>query len=434
MRILIVSPFFPPQQAVASLRAQSFAETWAASGATVTVLTTRKREDQVGMPRPAAGFGVEAVGYRMPAVLDRLREQERNGEAATAAPRWSPRRVLRAVRSRTGIFSGIRMPDATDAWVRPALDWARKQPPWDVVVSSSGPYTAHLVALALRREGFARRWAADFRDLWTGNHLARGLPPFSWREGALEHQCLHAADLVVTVSEPLAADLRARTTTPVEVVWNGWDERDLDALDARPAFEDDDDHVNLVYTGTIYPPHQDPAPLLDAIVRLRRETPKLASRIRLHVAGERSDAWREAARARKLETQVVLRGVLPREEALRLQRDADALVIVAWTDPEEGVLTGKLFEYLAAAPPIIVIGGCRDNPIAAMVECAGRGVVAADDVAAITTTLRTLVQSPAAVRTERDDAFIRQFTRQHQATRLLEMIQAGAGVAGSRAY
>ena len=48
-RLLLVTPFFPPQHAAASLRTASFASAWSELGADVTVLTTKKRHDQQGM-------------------------------------------------------------------------------------------------------------------------------------------------------------------------------------------------------------------------------------------------------------------------------------------------------------------------------------------------------------------------------------------------
>ena len=70
MRILLVSPYFPPQRAVASLRAHSFASAWSAAGADVTVLTTPKRPDQAGWPMPVEGFEVDEIPYRAPRVLE----------------------------------------------------------------------------------------------------------------------------------------------------------------------------------------------------------------------------------------------------------------------------------------------------------------------------------------------------------------------------
>ncbi len=52
-----------------------------------------------------------------------------------------------------------------------------------------------------------------------------------------------------------------------------------------------------------------------------------------------------------------MHGLIPREEALKKQREAQILLLLTWNDPtERGVYTGKVFEYLAARRPILSIG------------------------------------------------------------------------------
>src|SRR5688572_8523082 len=125
MRILMVTPFFPPQNTVASLRVHPFAAMWAQAGEDVTVLTTTKRDDQRGLELPASTFEVVEIGYRVPAAFERLRRSHKsvagalNGQPAssrTSAPTASRRRpgtlinLLRRVKERSGAFSGTRMP------------------------------------------------------------------------------------------------------------------------------------------------------------------------------------------------------------------------------------------------------------------------------------------------------------------------------------
>src|SRR5262249_9515200 len=130
---------------------------------------------------------------------------------------------LRYLKSRTGVFSAVRQPDLTDGWVRPAIEWARRHGPWEVVISSGGPPSAHLAALGIKYAGRARKWVADFRDLWTDNHIYAGLFPFTLGERRRERRVLVAADRLVTVSPGLADRLRAKSGKPVNVVYNGYD-------------------------------------------------------------------------------------------------------------------------------------------------------------------------------------------------------------------
>ena len=80
---------------------------------------------------------------------------------------------------------------------------------------------------------------------------------------------------------------------------------------------------------------------------------------------------------------------MPRRESLALQRDSDALLLLI---PDaggrgKGVLSGKVFEYLAAERPILAAVP-PDGEAAELIRGTGAGVVAAPgDVAALTAAL-----------------------------------------------
>src|SRR5262249_6999954 len=82
----------------------------------------------------------------------------------------------------------------------------------------------------------------------------------------------------------------------------------------------------------------------------------------------------------------------PRADSLRLQRNSEALLLLV---PEaggrgRGVLSGEVFEYLAAARPILAAVPV-DGAAAELIRETGSGlVVAPDDVAALRTALEQL--------------------------------------------
>jgi glycosyltransferase involved in cell wall biosynthesis len=436
MKILIVSPYFPPQNAVASLRVHAFARCWCDAGHEVTVLTPAKRADQQGLDLPLTGIRVVELPYVAPALVERLRSSHRpspaddgafiaSGQAATpTAPTASGR--LQRWKEHTGIFSSVRMPDLTDWWIKPAVHWCRSHQetgPWDCVVSSSGPYTAHLVALKLKRQGLASRWVADFRDLWTGNHQYRGLFPFTVRERTLESQCLRTADVITTVSEGLALSLRPRTRRPVEVIFIGFDDSDFESLPPQPVFPRDD-RVRIVYTGTLYPRGQDPLPLLRAMKTLQKKVGDAANRLRLVIAGRSAELWRAGAEQCGVADMLETHGMIPRPTALGMQRDADALLLLDWTDASEGVLTSKVFEYLNAAAPILIISPHQESELIRLVNRAWRGFDAGTNEARIVDSLRALLGPQRADPMQPDREFIATLSRQRQSLRMLELIQA----------
>jgi len=429
MRILLVAPMFPPQRGVAPLRTHSFAATWAAEGHAVTVLTTRKRPDQVGLTLPVTGFEVVELPYRGPWLLELMRRFDRpepeasvraaggtlahaSGSAASPSLKRLLLSPLRYLKARTGIFSAVRQPDLTDGWVRPAVAWAKAHGPWDAVVSSGGPPSAHLAALGIRQAGRAGRWAADFRDLWTDNHIYAGLFPFTLAERGRERRVLAAADQIVTVSAGLADQLQVKSGKPVEVTYNGYDPEAFAGLDPAPAFPADG-RVRLVYTGTVYERGQDVSALCAAVAA--------EPRAMLVVASDRADVWQRAARRFGLGDRFDFRGAVARSEALRLQRDASALVLLDWFDPRHGVLTGKVFEYLLSPAPIWVVGGSPNSPAAGLVKEAGRGIALGGDPEPIRAAIRDLAAGTGPALTP-NPAFIAGLSRGEQARRFLRLL------------
>lgn len=428
MRLLLVSPYFPPQNAIASLRAYAFAQHWSEQGVDLTVLTTRKREDQRGLEKCCDEFEIVEIPYKIPRIFEVLRRKHKSsqieGKSRQASSPASGRsmRALDKLRGWTGILGSVRMPDLTDYWVKPAVSWCKEQQHWDVVVSSCGPYTAHLVALTLKKQLHAKRWVADFRDLWVGNHIYRGLFPFTLRERALQKRCLAESDFVTTVSEELAENLRPRTRAQVKIVYNGFDPRDFESLNKERIFPDDD-LVRIVYTGTLYKEGQDPSPILNALRALKKNDPRLASKLKLVTAGHGCERWQQLAKQFKVTDSVEINDVVKRSDALRMQRDADALLLIDWRDSSAGVLTGKLFEYLGQRAPILVVGGQGDSAITQVIKKTCRGRCFASDEKRIADALVQLVDSPQSLCDTPNHEVISSFTREAQSMRLLEMIK-----------
>jgi len=71
---------------------------------------------------------------------------------------------------------------------------------------------------------------------------------------------------------------------------------------------------------------------------------------------------------------VALNGPTPRMEAVAHQRESQVLLLLPWSNPKEtGHHSAKLFEYLAAARPILAVGG-SPGVITETLETADAGV------------------------------------------------------------
>lgn len=412
MRILLVSPIFPPQPTVGAARTHSFAREWTRLGHEVTVLTTAKQSDQQGWPLPGEGFEVVAIDYPVPAPLARLRQRTRE-EPATAR-RGRLRNTAARLRRFSGAYGALRAPDLTHHWVRPAIDWARRHGPWEVVCSSFGPYTAHLAALELR--DVTKAWIADFRDPWTDHWLARGLYPITRIERRWEQQVLDGADVLVTTTTEFANRLAARTTTPVEVVYNGFDEEAWSTLDPTPAWPHDDGVTRLVYTGSLYPGWHDPDPLFAALYHAG------GTKVRMIVAGGAAPSWRAAAERWGCAHLLEHHGTVVPDEARRMQRDASALLVLDGAKRHGGALPAKVLEYLPSPAPILAFGANEASPTQRLLSDTGRGITTPGDEPSIFLLLEQLLAGTLSLPT-RDPSRIAFYGRRHQARRLAAIVE-----------
>lgn len=358
MRILIASTFFPPLNSIASLRPYSWAKYWTEHGHDVTVLTTAKQQSpdlDLRFPNP----GYKLIEVPLPNFLTRLKGNYQKNNSNAPAQTSLVLKTFNYLRNKKGIFNSCRMPDFTDFWIKPALKAIEHFPKWDLIVSSAGPYTVHILAEKIKKRGQSDKWIADYRDTWSNNYNFPGLFPFNLVEISLEKKLLKSADSITTVSEPLANSLSLKlTSSHVHTIENGFDPSDLYSLDPTPIFPSDG-MLRIVHTGSIYLNKRDPSPLFIAISEINQDpvNKHLLDKLEVLFVGSNQLNLRELIHHYKVDNWVKLVGFINRKDALRMQRDAHLLLFLAWNDSSvSGILTGKLFEYIFSKTPIVAVG------------------------------------------------------------------------------
>jgi hypothetical protein len=292
------------------------------------------------------------------------------------------------------------IPDPRIGWVRPSVRFLKKylaEHPVDAVVTTGPPQSVHLIGLGLKK-ALGVRWIADFRDPWTEmfyyKHLGLSAAA-DRRHHALEQSVLDGADLIVSVSPPVAADFQAKTKTPVVLITNGYDDDDFGGPAAAAAplsgcasLTPDPTRVNgcaaalpippenskfrLVHTG-LFAADGNPLNLWDALAQRCKADPDFRARLEIRLAGKVDAAITDAIRARGLGDNLVELGYLPHDETVREQRAADILLLPLRREPEYAkVLPGKIFEYLAARRPVLGIGQ-EDGAAASVLRDAAAG-------------------------------------------------------------
>jgi glycosyltransferase involved in cell wall biosynthesis len=253
----------------------------------------------------------------------------------------------------------------------------------DVVLTTSPPNSIHLIGAAVQA-ATGVRWVADLRDSLTANphrrYESRAVRLKESGAAAVARAVARRADAIVTVSDAVAEEARALNPKgEVATIANGCDFDDFSGLEYRPS-----DRFRITHTGTFFG-KRDPRPFLTAL----RES-GIDALVRF-VGGFRS-ADREWAKAQGLAHMIEVHDHVPRRRALELQRDSEVLLLLI---PDaggrgKGVLSGKVFEYLAAERPIIAAVP-PEGEAAKLIRDTATGVVAApDDVATLRVALEGL--------------------------------------------
>jgi len=248
----------------------------------------------------------------------------------------------------------ITYPDSQIGWYDSAVSTGHeiiRSENIDVILSSSSPVTAHLIAQNLSKK-YHTPWIADFRDLWTQNHYFNHTRIRKYFETRLEVKTIKQASAITTVSEPLAQKLsELHRNKVIYSIPNGFDPTLIDpGIPIK-------DRFSIVYTGALYQGKRDPAQLFEAIHFLRNNGLIGQDDVQIDMYGPHENWLQNDIEKYHLEDIVTLNGIVTRERAIIEQQRAQLLLLLTWNNPaEEGVYTGKLFEYLAAHRPILSLG------------------------------------------------------------------------------
>jgi glycosyltransferase involved in cell wall biosynthesis len=199
----------------------------------------------------------------------------------------------------------------------------------------------------------------------------------------------------------------------IAVLPNGFDESDFRNWQ-KPA----NDTFTLLYSGTVTHKYG-----MQTFLRVSDEMAAAGKMMQLVFAGKQDEIVQKQL-ASLAHVAVVLKGYVSHSEAVKLLQQTDALLLAIPDLPDnKGVLTGKLFEYLAAQRPILCLGP-TDGDAAAIIREAQAGVTHDyADAAAIRQHLENLYQNWEQKTTPTFNAgVVKSFSRKAVASQLAELI------------
>jgi glycosyltransferase involved in cell wall biosynthesis len=368
--VLLVAYLYPPCDVVPAHRPAGLHRAFLSAGVRTTVLSSvisGAYDDDAEQGIIRAGdlrtrFHTQyqtLVGYREGAL------------EARAKPRWWTKYIV---------------PDPTAvSWFPQALvhllRLIRRDRP-DVIITTSGPESAHLLGLVA--SVFGIRWVADYRDPWLPWLQASHHPAILRRlDGVLERRVARGASIVTAVNDPIASDIERRHGVRAFTISNGFDRTVLAGASNEEATVNHSRfslaHTGLLAIDTTGPvlsaaPHRarDVRAFLGALGLLLARDEELSTRLEFLVAGMISDRERDALTQGELHRIVRVLGPLSHERALGLQQASDGLVLIPG-GPD--ATSAKIFEYLAAGKPIFAVTE-NESAAARLLREAGEHTVA----------------------------------------------------------
>ena len=259
------------------------------------------------------------------------------------------------------------IPDARIGWNKFALEKARELIQLhaiDTIITSSPPHSTQLIGLQLKKE-FKLKWLADLRDPWTEIYYNKLLFRTNWAKRIdyrYEQACLQNADTLIVVSEDIKrrfGEKREIILAKTNVIPNGFDEEDFSKVQTK----NDAEVKYISYVGNLglqYP--------VDGFLETFAEIIKKENNWKLYFVGNCHKGIKTIVDKLNLTDSVEFVPYVNHSEAIDFMIKARILLlIIPEIENNKGILTGKLFEYLATGNPILNIGP-KDGDAAAILK------------------------------------------------------------------
>jgi hypothetical protein len=431
MRVLMVSPHFPPDPSAGAHRVRLLAPHLPKHGWEPTVLTVDPRDCEGRLDRELA--------LLVPPELRVVRCRA-----------WPARATRRLGVGDLGLraFTGLR---------HAAIDLLGRERFDALFITIYPTYPALLGPLLKRRFGIP--FVLDYQDPWVGAWgLSVGAGPNGRAElksrlsralaTRLEPRVVRAADAITAVSVETYEAVRRRhpdlARTPCEAIPLGGEPRDFTGGlghtgRARSLFDPADGRVHVVAVGTLLPlGFETLRAVLGAAALLRDRRPDLYARLRLHFVGTSNQTNAEARPrvtpvARDLGVVDCVTEVAPRigyRDALAAQIRASAILLMG--SSEAHYTASKLYPALLARRPVLavfheassvveILRRAARPPAARLVTYADRERAAAR-VEAIAAALAALIEAPDYDAAAVDDRVLAEFSADALAGRLAGLL------------
>jgi len=335
-RVLIVCYYFPPLGLAGVTRPLQLYSRLAKLGYECHVLTVKPVTYYAYEPELLIGLnqsGIHRAGSRDPQRLMYLCGMRTVSDRSTDTAR----------RLKSSIF-----PDSKRGWIRPAVRLGRKlikEQRYDLLLSTSPPISAHVVASKLAAETGVK-WVADFRDLWTTESIEEsyGHADMVERGRLLLNEIESKAASITAVNRSVAEYVGASN-----VITNGFDPVHAKLWSATP--DRSRFVIGLLATFNDRLPVE---PLLNCMTNLREKVPSIFHRIRLLQVGRVDREWLATQlKGYDLANLCDMHGLQSRARTVDLLSASSLFYIGVQPGWGDRITTARVYDLLASGRPIL---------------------------------------------------------------------------------
>lgn len=390
MKILIIAYLFPPTNSIGALRPFSLAKYLTLAGHDVTVLSANSMKNNLtnNLITPS-NIKIILVPHN---------------DFITKIKFW-----LKLLLGKTKYPA----PGITDLWWMKAYQRIKNEN-YDTIISTYSPYVNHLIAYLAKRRGITRKWVADYRDLWSNSHLNNNR--YNLVTSYLEFRFNKSADIISTVSPPLANHLKQKHPNKVICLENGYDPDDFLNIPKKQYWSNS--KVNISFTGTFYPDHNDLKPLFSAIKNLNA----FKYAFTFNFFGTNTDQINQIAKQYSISDVVYTFSTVDRSTSLQIQRDSHALIFLEYLN-HAGITTGKIYEYMCSKTIILGINSSNETVSGELIKNSNTGINFNNNIEQIYEFLKYLGKNKNKLQNRPNPSFIAKFDYKNITKRLIDIIK-----------
>jgi glycosyltransferase involved in cell wall biosynthesis len=231
---------------------------------------------------------------------------------------------------------------------------------FDVVLTTVSPNSTAIIGYFLKKLSTAN-WVIDYRDPWIPNPFRKRGRIRYFLENKIENSMLSSSDFNVTTSSFITEIYRQSYPQHAEkfrTITNCYDPELQFVSPVREVEIKPNRKFRIIHAGTFYA-KRNPTGFLEGLVALIAKHPEIRSKIEMLFIGVDANAYKKQilSVSRKLSVDCEIGGTVSYKESMQCICSSDLLLAINGIEDRDNIfIPAKIFDYMAANKPILLIG------------------------------------------------------------------------------